>query len=165
MTAPSRMLRSKSMHAPWLVPALVVLGCALRPGPSPAGAAPATIPLTLPSGKIFQTEVMVNDEDRAMGLMFRASLPPDRAMLFIFDELDFPGIWMKNCKFPIDIVWLDENRKVVHVEAAVPPCKKDPCPTYQPMRRAAYVVEMNSGAAAREKIVLGATLGFTLPAR
>jgi uncharacterized membrane protein (UPF0127 family) len=151
------------MHASWLVPALLALGCALRPAAAPAS--PATIDLTLPSGRVFKTELMINDADRAKGLMFRPSLPADHALLFVFDELDFHGIWMKNCRFPIDIVWLDEAKKVAHVEAGVPPCKKDPCPTYQPMRRAAYVVEMNSGAAAREKIVLGAPLGFTLPAR
>ena len=138
-----------------LVLALLVAGV--------AQAAPATTRLTLPSGKALTVEVMVKDEDRAMGLMFRPSLPADRGMLFLFEQADFHGIWMKNCKFPIDIVWLDETKKVVHVEAGVPPCKKDPCPTYQPMRRAAYVVEMNAGASAHEKIVLGAALGFTVP--
>jgi len=149
------------MYAPWLVPALLALGCALRPLPAPAS--PAVIPLTLPSGRVFETELMIDDADRAMGLMFRPSLPAGRALLFVFGDLDFHGIWMKNCRFPIDIVWLDENKKVVHVAPRVPPCAKDPCPSYTPLRRAAYVVEMNAGAARREKIVIGAALGFTLP--
>ena len=126
-------------------------------------AGPAVIPLRLPSGKVLQSEVMVKDEDRAMGLMFRASLPSDRGMLFIFEQPDFHTIWMKNCKFPIDIVWLDAGRRVVDVAPSVPPCKADPCAVYQPMRRASYVVEMNAGEAAREKVVLGAALEFTLP--
>ena len=149
------------MSTPWVLPALLALGCALRPLPAPAS--PGVIPLTLPSGRVFQTELMISDKDRAMGLMFRPSLPADRALLFVFGDIDFHGIWMKNCRFPIDIVWLDENKKVVHVAPRVPPCTKDPCPSYSPMRRAAYVVEMNAGAAKREKIVLGSTLGFTLP--
>lgn len=149
------------MRTPWLFPALLALGCALRPAAAPAS--PATLPLTLPSGHVFQTELMIDDEDRARGLMFRPSLPADHALLFVFGELDFHGIWMKNCRFPIDIVWLDEGRKVVHVEVKVPPCRKDPCPSYTPMRRAAYVIEMNAGAAQREKIVLGSAVGFTLP--
>jgi uncharacterized protein len=149
------------MRTPWVVPALLALGCALRPIPAPAS--PAVIPLTLPSGRVFETELMIDDADRAMGLMFRPSLPAGRALLFVFGDLDFHGIWMKNCRFPIDIVWLDENKKVVHVAPRVPPCAKEPCPVYTPMRRAAYVVEMNAGAARREKIVLGAALGFTLP--
>jgi uncharacterized membrane protein (UPF0127 family) len=129
-----------------------------------AAAEPAVVPLTLPSGKVLQVEVMVNDEDRQMGLMFRPSLPEDHGMLFVFDTSDFHGIWMKNCKFPIDILWLDEGRHVVHVTEAVPPCKAEPCPVYQPMRRASYVVELNAGQARREKAVVGAEIRFELPA-
>lgn len=125
--------------------------------------APRQIPLTLPSGKVLTVEVMVRDEDREMGLMFRPSLPEDRGMLFVFGDLDFHGIWMKNCRFPIDIVWLDESRTVVHVAEAVPPCKADPCPVYQPLRKAAYVVELNAGQARREKALVGAALSFELP--
>jgi uncharacterized membrane protein (UPF0127 family) len=130
--------------------------------PSGAAAAPAVVPLTLPSGLVLQVEVMVKDEDRAMGLMFRPSLARDRGMLFVFGSSDFHGIWMKNCRFPIDILWLDEERRIVHVAEAVPPCKADPCPVYNPLRRAAYVVELNAGQARREKAVVGASVGFTL---
>lgn len=121
------------------------------------------IPLTLPSGRILQVEVMVRDEDRARGLMFRPSLPQDRGMLFLFSELDHHGIWMKNCRFPIDILWLDEQRRVVHVEQSVPPCKADPCPVYTPLRQAAFVVEINAGQARLEKATIGSVLQFTVP--
>jgi uncharacterized membrane protein (UPF0127 family) len=106
---------------------------------------------------------MVDDPDRAMGLMFRAELPEDHGMLFVFDRLDFHGIWMKNCRFPIDIVWLDEERRVVHVAEGVPPCQKDPCTVYRPMRKARFVVEIGAGQARREGIAVGATLSFLLP--
>lgn len=127
------------------------------------GASPQVIPLQLPSGKVLQVELMVEDGDRAMGLMFRPSLALDRGMLFVFEPPEFPGIWMKNCRFPIDILWLDEERKVVHLEESVPPCKADPCPVYTPLRRSAYVVELNAGQARREKATLGSTVRFTLP--
>jgi uncharacterized membrane protein (UPF0127 family) len=141
--------------------AAVAAGLALLA--SAASPAPAVIPLKMPSGTVFQTEVMIKDPERQMGLMFRPSLPRDRAMLFIFETVDFHGIWMKNCKFPIDIVWLDEQKKVVHVAEGVPPCKADPCPVYEPMRKAAFVVEMNARQAREEKVALGASLDFTLP--
>jgi len=143
--------------------ACLVSVCLLVGAVAAALARPASIPLTLPSGKALSVEVMVTDADRQMGLMFRPSLPEDRGMLFVFGELDFHGIWMKNCRFPIDIVWLDESRTVVHVAEAVPPCKADPCPVYQPLRKAAYVLELNAGQARREKALVGATLGFDLP--
>ncbi|MGH9889446.1 MAG: DUF192 domain-containing protein [bacterium] len=146
------------MRARSAVLTLLLLGLALS-----TSATPEVIPLTLPSGKVFQTEVMVSDEDRAMGVMFRPSLPADRALLFVFEGLDFHGIWMKNCRFPIDVVWLDENRETVHIAAAIPPCKKEPCPVYQPLRRAAYVIEMNAGQAKNNKIKIGAKVDFTLP--
>lgn len=126
-------------------------------------AEPKVIPLTLPSGKVLQAELMIEPADRQMGLMFRPALPPDRGLLFVFEAPDFHGIWMKNCRFPIDIVWLDENRQVVHVSEAAPPCKKDPCPVYTPLRRASYVVEINAGQASREKAVVGSSFDFTLP--
>jgi uncharacterized membrane protein (UPF0127 family) len=128
-----------------------------------ASAQPAVVPLRLPSGKMLQVEVMVTDEDRAMGLMFRPSLAADRGMLFVFDALGFHSIWMKNCRFPIDIVWLDQDKNVVHVADGVPPCKAEPCPTYQPLRRSAYVLELNAGEARREKIRVGSSLSFELP--
>ena len=128
-----------------------------------ASPAPAVIPLTLPSGRVLQVEVMVKDEDRAMGLMFRPSLAPDKGMLFLFERPDFHGIWMKNCKFPIDILWLDADRKIVHVQEGAPPCTKEPCAVYTPLRRAVYVVELGSGQARREKAALGEVVTFTLP--
>jgi uncharacterized membrane protein (UPF0127 family) len=126
---------------------------------------PAVIPLTLPSGRVLQVEVMVKDEDRAMGLMFRPSLPLDRGMLFLFERSDFHGIWMKNCKFPIDILWLDEAHKVVHLAEKVPPCtaKDGSCPVYSPLRRGSYVVELSAGQARHEKALVGSTVTFTLP--
>ncbi len=124
---------------------------------------PAQIPLRLPSGKSVTVELMIADQDRAMGLMFRPSLPQDRGLLFVFTSLDFHGFWMKNCKFPIDIVWLDEQKRIVHVAPNTPPCKAEPCPVYAPMRRALYVLELNAGQAAREKAANGARLEFSLP--
>jgi uncharacterized membrane protein (UPF0127 family) len=145
-------------RAALLLPALLMAGEAL--------CGPATIPLKLPSGKVLQAELMIKDEDRQMGLMFRPSLPLDRGLLFVFTEPDFHGIWMRNCKFPIDIVWLDDEHKVVHVHEAAPPCttaNPADCDIYKPLRRASYVVEINSGQAKREKIVVGSSLEFTLP--
>jgi uncharacterized protein len=140
--------------------AALVSACGLSTG---ASAGPAVIPVKLPSGKVLQSEVMVSDVDRQMGLMFRASLPQDHGMVFVFEQPGLYGFWMKNCKFPIDMVWLDGNRKVVEIADSVPPCKKDPCPSYGGMQRSVYVVEMNAGQARREKVALGSAIDFKLP--
>jgi len=132
-------------------------------GVVPRAAAAALVQIRLPSGRQLSAELMLSDEERARGLMFRDTLPRDHAMLFVFEEADFQAFWMKNCRFPIDMVWLDAERRVVHVAESVPPCKRDPCPSYRPLRRALYVVEMNAGQARREKVRVGAVIEFTLP--
>ena len=141
---------------PLLAAALVLVA-------SGAVSAPGRTSLTLPSGRVLQVEVMVKDQDRALGLMFRPSLPEDQGMLFVFRTPDFHGIWMKNCRFPIDILWLDEDGRIVHVAEAVPPCKADPCPSYEPLRRASYVVEINAGQAREENARVGEVVSFELP--
>jgi uncharacterized membrane protein (UPF0127 family) len=141
------------MRRPGVVLAALLLGTSLL-------ASPAVIPLTLPSGKVLQVEVMVKPEDLRMGLMFRPSLAQDKGMLFVFEASDFHTIWMKNCKFPIDILWLDEDKKVVHLEEAVPPCSAEPCPVYSTLKRASYVVELNAGQARKEKALPGSTVVF-----
>lgn len=151
------------MRAPWGYFAVLAATAAALLTIRQARAEPSELPLTLPSGKKLTVELMVKDEDRAMGLMFRPSLATDRGLLFVFENLDFHPFWMKNCKFPIDIVWLDEQKKVVYVSANTPPCKAEPCPVYHPMQRALYVVELNAGQAVREKAGVGARLDFTLP--
>jgi uncharacterized membrane protein (UPF0127 family) len=105
---------------------------------------------------------MLTPEEKALGLMFRPSLPADRALLFVNQRIDFHAIWMKNCRFPIDIVWLDDERRVVHVAEDVPPCRRDPCPSYAPMRKALYFIEMNAGVARREGLTIGTPLIFSL---
>jgi uncharacterized protein len=130
---------------------------------SGAVARPPEVQLKLPSGAALTVEVMLEDADRARGLMFRPSLPEERGMLFVFEDVDRHSIWMKNCRFPLDIVWLDEQRQVVDVAESVPHCRKEPCPVYSPARAALFVLEMNAGQARREGVAVGRTLDFELP--
>ncbi len=119
--------------------------------------------LGFPSGRQVQGELAVTAEQRARGLMFRDSLDSGRGMLFVFPQSDFHAFWMKNCQFPIDIIWLSPEKKIVHIERAVPPCKEDPCPSYGPMRKAKYVVEVVANFSRDEKLQLGDIVDFKTP--
>ena len=90
---------------------------------APAETGPAVV---LPSGARYRVEIASNPESRAQGLMFRESLAAGRGMLFLFPGPSVEAFWMKNCNFPIDIVWMDAGRKVIYVIAHTPPCKDDP---------------------------------------
>jgi uncharacterized membrane protein (UPF0127 family) len=114
----------------------------------------------LPSGARYPLEIVATPEFRAQGLMFRESLAERHGMLFLFPRPSVESFWMKNCNFPIDIVWMDESRKVTFVSANTPPCAADPCPTYGPKAAALFVLEIPAGAAAKEKIAVGSVLKF-----
>ena len=122
--------------------------------------APAMLPLTLPDGKIFQVEVARTEETRALGLMFRTALTEDRGMLFIFEQPGLHRFWMKNTLIPLDMVWMDDRKRIIHIEYQVPPCKLDPCAVYGPSADSLYVLEVISGVASREQLRVGQTLTF-----
>ena len=87
---------------------------------------------------------------RARGLSGRTPLKPGHGMLFLFDSLDIQQMWMPDMKFPLDIVWLDENLMVVHLTENAPPCEDSTatnCPTYSSKFRAKYAIEMTAGQA------------------
>ena len=121
---------------------------------------PSTVPLTLPDGKTLQVEVARTEKTRALGLMFRTALPEDRGMLFIFEQAGLHRFWMKNTLIPLDMVWMDERKRIIHIEYQVPPCKLDPCAVYGPSADSLYVLEVISGVASREKLRPGQTLTF-----
>jgi uncharacterized membrane protein (UPF0127 family) len=64
-----------------------------------------------------------SDEQRIRGLSGIEKMNENKGMLFLFDKPSKQGFWMNKMNFPIDIVWLDSNNKVVHIEKQLEPCK------------------------------------------
>lgn len=64
-------------------------------------------------------------------------------MMFIFDKPDYYGFWMKDMFYPIDIVFLDSDMKVISYIDNVDPASYPE--TFYPEEPAKYVIEMNSG--------------------
>jgi len=121
-----------------------------------------TVQLSLPGGQTLTLEKAVTPHQQNLGLMFRPALAADHGMLFPFSTTDRHGIWMKNMLIPIDILWLDDHRTIVHIEPNVPPCRQEPCLIYQPPTPARYVIELAAGAAAKDGLATG--LSISLPA-
>lgn len=103
-------------------------------------------------------------ESQQRGLMFVPSLPAEKGMLFIFPQSAEHRIWMKNTLIPLDIIWMDSARRIVHIERNVPPCPKETvsCPSYGPQFEALYVLEVNAGIASQWGLSPGNTLEFRL---
>lgn len=121
------------------------------------------IKVYFPEGFAVTAELAVTDEERQQGLMFREKINPDQGMLFVFGEEDIYSFWMKNMRFPIDILWLDKDKRIVHIETEIPPCLRDPCPSYTSTVPAIYVLELQSGSVKRLGLRLYETIDFVLP--
>jgi uncharacterized membrane protein (UPF0127 family) len=147
--------------------AALLLGCGVNnsvPPPTstqPALTAAAAGPrIVFPDNFVVHVEIASDDSTRAQGLMFRDQLAPDRGMIFLFPKSgDYP-FWMKNTLIPLDMIWIDDQRRIVHVAANVPPCKADPCPSVPAGGNAMYVLEVAAGVASRHGLAKGQTLRF-----
>jgi uncharacterized membrane protein (UPF0127 family) len=108
---------------------------------------------TLPIGatvrigaETLELEVAKTPRQQEIGLMNRRSLAANRGMIFLFSPPRVALFWMKNTLIPLDIIFLSNN-KVVAIYSNVPPCTKDPCPTYGPLTAIDRVIELQSGRA------------------
>ena len=93
------------------------------------------------------------NEEQKKGLSGRESLPEEEGLLFIFSKPDFYGFWMKEMKFPIDIVWIDENLMITHIARDVKPNSFPQI--FKPDQKSLYVLEVNAGLTAKYGIKVG----------
>jgi uncharacterized protein len=124
-----------------------------------------SIRVYFPNGDSVRAEPAITAPERERGLMFRQTLERDRGMLFFMGEETIHPFWMKNVNFAIDILWLDGQRRIVHMARNVPPCRKDPCPTYPPLLPSLYVLEIAAGRADELGLKLNDQLEFSVPLR
>jgi uncharacterized membrane protein (UPF0127 family) len=106
------------------------------------------------------TEIADTPELTAKGLMYRKSIPKDYAMLFIFENEEPRGFWMKNTLIPLDIIFLNKNKEIINIAKNVPPCKQSPCKSYYSKKPAKYVVEIRGGLSKKMHIKAGDTIEF-----
>ncbi|PIT94215.1 hypothetical protein COU00_00150 [Candidatus Falkowbacteria bacterium CG10_big_fil_rev_8_21_14_0_10_43_11] len=142
---------------------LIITGCGFNAPPIVKG-----VKLPLPNGVksvcfengCFEVELAVAPTERALGLMYREKLPKNRGMLFIFPAEGLYDFWMKNTLIPLDIIWLDKDKRVVYANKNTAPCGQELCPTIKPDRQAQFVLEINAGLADRMGLKIGDYLNF-----
>jgi uncharacterized membrane protein (UPF0127 family) len=140
----------------------MTLSCRTKPAPVAASApiAASAPRVILPDGFPVVVEIAASDEMREQGLMYRDSLPADKGMIFLFTTMGEYAFWMKNTLIPLDMIWIDDQKRVVHVGRDIPPCRADPCPSYPPHAAARAVLELAAGSARAHKVVDGSRLRF-----
>jgi uncharacterized membrane protein (UPF0127 family) len=92
----------------------------------------------------FNIELATTDQERALGLMFRRSLPDNGGMLFLYDRPQPATMWMKNTLIPLDMVFISPEGKVHRIESHAEPFSTAVIPSDGDVTG---VLELNAGQA------------------
>jgi uncharacterized protein len=107
--------------------------------------------------KTISVEIANTEATRSLGLSGRKSLMPDEGMLFIWEYEVYPIFWMKDMHFPLDVIWINNNKVIAVIENMQPePGKKDNELTLYPETKAVTMaLEVNAGYVQKNNIEVG----------
>jgi hypothetical protein len=113
-------------------------------------------PSVIINNKTFSVDIAKTDEQRSKGLSVYDKLPLEKGMIFIFDTKGYYAFWMKDMKFPIDIIYVREN-KIVDIFKNVPPPKSqnETLPIIKSKEDADAVLEINAGLCQKYNFKIG----------
>jgi uncharacterized membrane protein (UPF0127 family) len=133
----------------WFVIVLASMGCE-------AQSQPQDLPrITLNAGiHNITAELALSPDERATGLMFRQSMPPNQGMLFVFEQAEQQCFWMKNTLIPLDVAFVADDGTIINIEHMKPQTLDNHC-SAKPVR---LVLEMNDGWFARKGVSAGSKL-------
>lgn len=100
------------------------------------------------------------DGELYRGLSGIEQLPRNGGLLMDFTVNGSHGIVMRDMQVPLDIIWLDENKKVVHIVKNAPP-ELGESKVFTPVEPARYVVEIPAGSVKNSAIKLGDVADFS----
>lgn len=106
-------------------------------------------------------EIATTSQEKEIGLCCRDNLPENAGMLFVYDQPGLHYFWMKDTRIPLDMYWIDDAKKIVHIEHDVQP--ESYPETFGPSIPAQYILETNAGFARRSGISVGDYAQFALP--
>ena len=102
--------------------------------------------------KIMDIEIADDEYQTQTGLMYRDSMKENQGMLFVFPQADYHSFYMKNTRIPLDIIYIDSNKKIVSIQRNAKPFDETSLPSDAP---AQYVLEINGGLADMWKLEVG----------
>ena len=111
---------------------------------------------------VFKVRVAATDAERMTGLGGSEPLAEGRGMLLAFERDNRWSIWMKDVSYPLDVIWLDAERRVVHIVKNMPP-ESYPDSSFSPEKPARYVLEVAAGTVEKKSIGIGDAARFELP--
>lgn len=105
----------------------------------------------------FDIEIAETEYETQTGLMYRPSMEADQGMLFIFPNVSVRSFYMKNTEFPLDIIYIGENQKIVSFQKNAQPYNENSLPSGAPVK---YVLEINAGLSDNMALQVGDSISF-----
>lgn len=108
------------------------------------------------NGKTLASQVVFakNIFSQMLGLMFRKNISQEFAMIFMLKKPNTMGVHMLFMRFPIDTIFLDEDKKIVGIETL------KPWVGHKRMKRVKYLIELNKGIAKQFGLKIGDIISF-----
>jgi uncharacterized protein len=118
------------------------------------------IPKLQINNQVFTLEYAVTTAEQQKGLSGRNPLPEYHGMIFIYRDKQQHTFWMKDMKFALDFIWIDDNKVVDLTENVPPPQPGQQLKTYSPKQPVNRVLEVNAGTVKKVGINIGDTVTF-----
>jgi uncharacterized protein len=116
-------------------------------------------PRAIINGQAFKIQVVTEDKDKQIGLSNKNHLSSSQGMLFIFAKPDFYSFWMKDMKFPIDIIYINNNKVTTIIKnAPIPSSTNNNLTIYKPTSVSDKVLEINAGLSDKYNIQEGTSI-------
>jgi len=107
----------------------------------------------------FEVEIAETLVEKSKGLMFREFLGEDKGMLFVYNQEGVYNFWMKNTLIPLDIIWINSDKKIVYIKNGAQPCGEI-CESLNPQENAKFILEINGGIVGKLNISIGDSVKF-----
>ena len=107
----------------------------------------------------FDIEIAESEYEIQTGLMHRESMEDNQAMLFIFPNVEYRSFFMKNTLIPLDIIYFDDNGKLVSSQVNAKPLDETGLPSKAPAK---YVLEINAGLTEKLDLRIGDRIEYNL---
>lgn len=112
-----------------------------------------TLSIETPQGtRSWKVEEAITPHQRQQGLMFRTALAERSGMVFLFEPAQIVGMWMKNTKIPLDMVFIGANRKIAYIHHRARPESMD---AIEPEGKMVAVLEIGGGEAKKAGLSVG----------
>ena len=107
---------------------------------------------------VINIEIATTSQEKSRGLCCRKGLVKNSGMLFVYDKPGDYRFWMKDTLIPLDMYWIDSDKKIVHIEHSVQPSSYPK--TFGTNIPSKYILETNAGFAKASSIKVGDTVKF-----